>query len=47
MYKIDDNKLILCLWIPKKAQLNSALRSMGRDQELVQRLTEWLEELQD
>ena len=32
-YKIDDNKLILCLWIPKKGQLNSALRSMAREQD--------------
>lgn len=44
-YNIDDDKRMECLWISKRGQLNTAMRSKAREQELAQRLTEWLEEL--
>jgi hypothetical protein len=36
------NKAIICLW--KNGQLNSAIRPVGREHELVERLKEWLEQ---
>jgi hypothetical protein len=43
-HNIDDKRMI-CLWIPKRGQLNTAMRSRAREPELAERLTEWLEEL--
>ncbi len=36
------NKVIMCLW--RNDQLNSAIRSVGREHELIERLKEWLEQ---
>jgi hypothetical protein len=40
-FPIDNGKAILCLW--KGSQLNVAMRSFGRQHELMDRLKEWLE----
>jgi len=42
-YDIGSSKTILCLW--KNGQLNSAIRPVAREHELMDRLREWLEEL--
>lgn len=39
-FLIDNSKAILCLW--KNGQLNVAMRSVGRQHELIDRLNEWL-----
>jgi hypothetical protein len=44
-HDIDDDKRIMCLWMSKRGQLNTAMRSRAREPELAERLTEWLEEL--
>lgn len=42
-YRIDDNKEIICLWRQKTGQLNCAMCHIEREQELIDRLKEWIE----
>lgn len=41
-YRIDNSKEIVCLW--KYNQLNCAMRSIGRERELIDRVKDWFGE---
>ena len=42
-YRIDNNKEVVCLWRQKTGQLNCVMRPVEREQELIDRLKEWIE----
>jgi hypothetical protein len=39
-YGIDNSKEIICLW--RNGQLNCAMRPIGQEDELIDRLKEWI-----